>query len=847
MKRYLYTLLLCLTFSSLPANAADWSLTNLGGLNTQSKNLEASYNKEERTQAVIFPLLESIIGCPLTQEVRAYPFGKNWFFTGDYECLKDSNRFNSSVYKMLNGPIHWLAVIFGALLSAVVVRKAIMTIIEVMITKTQTVEKKATIGYVLLITVVVLFLVPIYKSEENGKKDTNFMMMSIYTTFAATYQYGSYILHKLNGKSVIEQPYVTIPVPKNQRTREMLNLIDFQLCTKQQPGTRQGVVQFNYYEGHLKAFSQVGNCILEIEHAIDEGTIEVARSNGLPDLYQLQVEALTDAYTVAMASSDDAATKLSLYEPIPAGISAIEFDRDMSCDNVKTYAIATLDTSGVKQYAYAYANCIGAEFVHRLTRAPGVSEQSLVDAGSRLVQVCKTVTDSDDTEATQRACAAEMCSSESSPFMCSAQINNYNRLLGSRFMSDTNYATLPYWFMTKFYPSSKYQDAGKILVNSASIESTETQELVEPVLQGEPAFAIPFNKTATRVERNWSKAELMNAYEAESSLDLDVLSIITKYFTIGDGGILGNQYTLDCLNHPYGISPSGRQCSSPYKTLDIQANRLLAFSSEVMVMAKAASMLSVSPVEKAKSKAGVELASATMKQTAKMYGGTDAMVTFILASAVNASVSDVFSEYGQDFDPEAAYVIAAIYLNPEIASIASSTANYAWALGMYIKFGIPIAFALIVISFFMNSLIKITSTQIKIIPHFILLLGKQGVNKENDTWQPLETLLVTAASWATFGISIYLALVFIDALFVYQAIPFSVFSYILEESPNSSTLLSVMDQMFKICLYIFFLSFIIAAILKMAAYGLGAIIQRWAFGTQNNDVHDEQIESSRSI
>lgn len=127
MKRYLYVLLLCLTFSSLPAHAADWSLTNLGGLNTQSKNLEASYNKEERTQATIFPLLESMIGCPLTQEVRAYPFGKNWFFTGDYECLKDSNRFNSSVYKMLNGPIHWLAVIFGALLSAVVVRKAIMT------------------------------------------------------------------------------------------------------------------------------------------------------------------------------------------------------------------------------------------------------------------------------------------------------------------------------------------------------------------------------------------------------------------------------------------------------------------------------------------------------------------------------------------------------------------------------------------------------------------------------------------------------------------------------------------------------------------------------------------------
>ena len=160
MKRYLCALLLCLTFSSLPAYAADWSLTNLGGLNTQSKSLEANYSTEERKQAIIFPLTESLIGCQLTQEVRGYPFGRHWFFTGDYECLKDSNHFNSSVYKLLNGPIHWLAVIFGALLSAVLLRKAIMTIIEVMITKTQTAEKKATVGYVLLITVVVLFLVP---------------------------------------------------------------------------------------------------------------------------------------------------------------------------------------------------------------------------------------------------------------------------------------------------------------------------------------------------------------------------------------------------------------------------------------------------------------------------------------------------------------------------------------------------------------------------------------------------------------------------------------------------------------------------------------------------------------
>ena len=185
-----------MTLFSVPnAEASDWGFWHQFGYNTQSKNLEANYNEEERIQATIFPLIESAIGCKLTQEARAMPFGNNWFFTGEYACRKDSNRFNSNSYLLLNAPLQWINMIFTVFLGGWIARKIIMTFIEVMIDKST--GKESIIGYVLLIAVAFAFLLPIYKSsdDQNAKADTTLAMMSVYTGFAVTYSYGSYALH----------------------------------------------------------------------------------------------------------------------------------------------------------------------------------------------------------------------------------------------------------------------------------------------------------------------------------------------------------------------------------------------------------------------------------------------------------------------------------------------------------------------------------------------------------------------------------------------------------------------------------------------------------------------------
>ncbi|MQU04432.1 MULTISPECIES: hypothetical protein [Pseudomonas] len=833
-----------MTLFSVPnAEASDWGFWHQFGYNTQSKNLEANYNEEERIQATIFPLIESAIGCKLTQEARAMPFGNNWFFTGEYACRKDSNRFNSNSYLLLNAPLQWINMIFTVFLGGWIARKIIMTFIEVMIDKST--GKESIIGYVLLIAVAFAFLLPIYKSsdDQNAKADTTLAMMSVYTGFAVTYSYGSYALHVLIGSTPVEQPYVAIPEPMNQRTKEVLNMIDYQLCARNQPGSGKQTLQFNRYDGHITAFTQVGSCVLNIDHEIDEGTIAVAASNGLPSLYQVEVEALTDAYTNMMSETYALVTKVNNHKSLNKDV-ARSLDRTMSCEQIKTFSPDLLDMQGLKEYMYDSANCIGGEFVSRMTRAPGVTEASLQKSGDRNVKLCEDSTTT-DVEGTQRACAQKMCDSDSSPYFCSAQINNYTRLLGVRFMTDPNYATLGHYFMLKYYNSSQFADYGKTILNSMQIDSYVTQDLVQPIIQGEPSFTVPYEKTTGT--GGFSSQDFAGVYQSETTLNKDVMSLLVEYFTIPGDGLLGKDRTLDCIAHPFGKSPSGRICPSVQKTLDMQGNRLMLAAAEIRAGTKAASIMRQSPLDKAKNQAGVEAAEAAMKQSAKMWGGSDAMVGFILSGTINSAANDVFSEYGSKFGPEPAYVIAAVYASPDIADFANSTANALWAMGMYLKFGIPLAFGMVIISFFMDALVKITKMQFQIVPHFVLLLGKHGVNPNNDTWKPFQLLMVNFMSWAIFGIIILLCLGFIDVIFVFQIIPFSAFNFVLGESPNASSLVSAIDQMMKLCLFVVFISFLINAIFKFATSVTGEIVSRWSFGNFDKSDRAIDIDSKKPI
>ncbi|RMV80658.1 hypothetical protein [Pseudomonas amygdali] len=866
MKRFLYSLLLLLSISVVsPAFSADfeigkdWGATSMNGYNTASRNFEANYNDYERNQALVFPLLESVLGCHMTKIVHDGPFDTHLFFNGEYKCLGASNLFNSDTYRLYMGPIYLIVVFFTAIFAGSAFRVLIMAIFEAMISigQSQNDKKEYTraeiIGYFMLFAFVVVCLLPIYKSDpEAENEDTNMLMVAGYTAIAWGLQAGNFNLHALLSTQSVEQPFVAIPVPKNQRTREFLNLIDFQMCVNQQPGKSQQTLTFNRYEGHVSAFAQVGSCILSIDHAIDEGTILAASSNGLPDLYQLEVEALTDAYTVAMTDAANIASKLSNHVDLPSDMVGDEFDKGMSCEAIKTYDLGRTDATGMQAYVYASASCMAETFIQRITRAPGVTEQSLVDAKDRWVQLCQTNTNMNDLEATQRACAEKMCASDSSPFMCSAQINNYARLLGNRYVTNPSYMSLAGWFMQSQYASSNFDKPGKLLANSTKIESYQNNELQQPVIQGKPAFTVPYTKNVTTQERRWTSAAIMDAFQAEASMNLDFFGLLDKYFTIGNDGPFGIFRTIECISYPSQKSPSGRMCASVYKELDMLGNRLIAASTEIRIGTKALSILYVNPTEKAKAKAGIEMAQASMKASAKMFGGSDAMVAFAAAATVNAEASDIFSEYGTGFGPEASYLIAAVYANEDVAGFASTAATYLWMMGMYLKFSIPIAFAMIVISFFLSMWTKITATGIASIPHFILSMGKSknAVDPETDTWKPIESIVVYVASWSMFGCVVFLGVAFINTLFMFQAIPFSAYSNTYIASANASTIANAVDTIMMLCLYLVFVSFVIAAVLKFGAYHLTDIMRTWIYGnnSQAPDYEkDVEVETSRDV
>ncbi|WP_122324511.1 hypothetical protein [Pseudomonas coronafaciens] len=828
MKNLIYAFLFCFVFLSTNASASEWSILKPWGAILASKNLEANYNEQERIQANLFPMLESAIGCKLTNDIREMPLEQSWFFTGTYKCQGASNKYNSNVNVILNGPIHWFFQVIMAFLGGWVTRRIILMFVDAARGEGESASSIAT--YVVMVIVAILLLIPLYKSSDeiNAKKDTNLITMGYYTIYAIGYTYGSYYLHKAVANDVTEQPYVEIPEAKNVKTKEVINLIDFVMCNQRTEGNTKQILQFTRTDGHISAFSQIGKCVLEIDHEIDEGTIAVAKLNGLPDLYQMETETLNEAYTKMFQEVHDLTVKVNAYKPITTGSSPI-FQRNQSCDNLKTVDPTFLDTTGLKMYVYDSANCIASEFVTRLTRAPGVTEAQLSSAPSRAVQLCKTDYSS-DIETAQRACAQTMCASDSSPYLCSAQINNYLNLVGSRFMTDPNYITIPNYIVRKYYGSTGVAELGKSFLNSMSISSYISEDILEPIETGEAAFTVSFDKIDSVNKSVFSTDELMDTYSSEKSMSTNPLDVFVKYFTNKDGFLSLGRFK-DCLEHPDSVSPSGRRCPSIFKTYDIQGNTFLAISSEIRLGTKAVGMFRQTKAEKQLAQAGVDAAQTGLKATAGMFGAaSDVAINFMLSSAMNNAANDAFSEYGADIGPEASYVIAAVYANPDAESFANQTANTLWVAGIAMKFGFVISFGMIIISFILDAFTKITKEQLTILPHFVKLLGKHGINPTNDTWKPIQVFIVNFLSWGAFGGIILFAASMVTTLFSYKAISYAMFDRVLIESANSSLLAAGIDQLMKTALFIFFVSFIMAYVFKFSVFVIGSIINTYAFG-----------------
>lgn len=858
MKSLILSLLFILSLGATQAFAEtdveSWGISNPHGFNTASRNLEANYNEYEQKQALAFPLLESVLGCNIVQSIRSGPVDYHWFFTGEYKCLGASNQFNTDNWRLFLGPVFMLVKFFSFIFGGLLVRIPLTGVFELMLSTAESEEEKRnskpsdTISHVLLLFFVIVSLIPLYKSDKDKDADVNILMMTTYTTIAWGLQAGNTILNKIVSQQVIEQPYVKIPVAANQRTKDFLTLVDFFMCTKQQPGNKNTTITFNRSEGHFTAFKQIGKCTLSIDHEIDEGTINSASLNGLPNLYNLEVEALTDAYTKAFADANGIATKLSNHVDLPQDVEGSVFDSKMSCEAIKTYDLGKTDKVGMSQYVYRAGNCMGDEFITRLTRAPGVSITSETKEQDRWVQVCQTSTNMSDLLSTQKACAEKMCSSDSSPFMCSAQINNYVRLLGNRYLTDPNYVTMFGQFMKTKYGSSNFSKPGQALINSMQIESNQTNDYLESTQTGKPAFTIPIVKSTTTQERLWTSAAIMGAFNAESSMNLDTFGMLNKYFTIGNDGPLGITRTKECILYPNQRSPSGRICASIYKELDMLGNRLIAAAAELIAGTKAAKIMYKNPVERAADKAGVDLALASMKESSKMFGGNAGMVAFMATATVNQQVNDIFSEYGTDFGPEAAYMIALVYTNPDVAEFASSVGKYMWGMGMYLKFSIPIAFALIIVMFFITMFNKATASSIASVPHFVLLLGKnkKTMDPNTDVWKPIETIIVQTVSWTLFGGIIYLCLAVIDSLFMYQAIPYSVFENVYKGSTNANSLVKALDDVLLMVLYIVLISFIIGACLRFGSQSLTGIVRQWIYGQSSKAPQYEEEGSINS-
>jgi hypothetical protein len=128
--------------------------------------------------------------------------------------------------------------------------------------------------------------------------------------------------------------------------------------------------------------------------------------------------------------------------------------------------------------------------------------------------------------------------------------------------------------------------------------------------------------------------------------------------------------------------------------------------------------------------------------------------------------------------------------------------------------------------------------------------SKHAIDPETDTWKPIESIVVYVASWSMFGAVTYLAVHYINTLFMYQAIPFSAYSNTYIASANASTIANAVDTIQMLCLYLVFISFTMAAVLKLGAYHLTEIMRTWIYGNRSKAPayeKDVEVDSNKNV
>lgn len=816
-----------------------------------NRQIEGEKTVTERRLEGIFPLIESTIGCAGTQSVRNFSIFGLPLFHGEWECITVDNMFNSGAALPMNGGNDLNYEFIYKFTGAIIAILFIVIILKLSSGHKHSKSQKKGMAFSFVFFVVILSVacIPYYKNDK-GENAYSLAVIG-YLAFTAFALEGANQF--LTGNAELNQtdyPFITIPANKGQKTNDVVELMQHLLCRADninsgasRAGTFKLMRDFDTYS----IFSQYGDCAFDMNMNLNMETVRLEAKVGLPKTYTAFTDKkVGEIFTKLVKDSNNVVDHvLSSRGRTPKEEPESFIAENFTCANKLDYPVDKLSYYGMTDYLYASAECIQNDMVQGFSRYPNISEDfyGTVLKG-RLVHLCEqntytnavaggSVSDQDmDTtpslrkpgdsldsiQAKAAACVTSMCSDASSPYVCSASINYYAMTAGNRHLTNPSIITLPAYFISQEIQSSKFADDGQSLLNSLTMTSSTATSLLDSSteLNMTTVASIPF----TVGVRNTGIARAQDIIQPQVlaiSTATQMLQSLKDWGQIGDDGYFGEKYTTECMSYPNQISPNKYNCGSVFQTIHLQGERWLAAGVELKIMAALSNSRRKSAVEKAEETAVIG-AVKTGLQNVSIAGTASIIAKIVGAKALDSSVQNSYSEYGNHLTPVAMAGLAVAMAVPEFASFISSVGSTLQAMGAFAAYAPQLIVVMTNLGVMLSVLVGFVYFTYTFMLYFIILLSNNnGVNPTTDWFKPLDEFTRTFFAILMYPVVFTICIAFISAIFMFQL--FDVTSMIQisngidSDLGNFSSIANVLAlQFIKMALPIF----LIGSILKVA-------------------------------
>ncbi|WP_339437695.1 hypothetical protein [Pseudomonas sp. EL_65y_Pfl1_R32] len=797
------------------------SFADADNIATRANAHMQSLTEEERAASFTGPLVESMFGCGMTQSaVQGDEFGK-------HECVGNNNQFNSGTSKVLNPAIFYtlnaISIIAGLILSRFIYLKIFAA------ASTKFKDKKSIITAGSVSAIILIFASPVFVNEQ-GIRYNLFTKLAIQVVVKAldideTHQFEE------SQKTRVEFPKRFVPNKDSGGAINEYNAISFQLCTSSmsiQQAAKQQIIKFTIDEskGEIKAFHQVGSCILDISFLVDMNTESISKRFGLPSYLDSAIETakriVETEYTLNAKKIADNIIKAG--RPT-LGVADTYTPGQLDCNDEASFNLRGMSPSSIKDYAFDAAKCMHGRAIDELNKVPTYTE-SLMPA-DRNVRICSTVDHSagqgtnlnqdssstsfvaDETlESTLRACVERSCAEDSSPKNCSDSINFYNVYFNNRFMTNPNILTiLPKILFTEFQ-NNQYSTPGETLANSMKVDMYQSGSILISENNNKVIFTVDYERAESDINLQYFLNNSLDSVQLTKTSN-DWSAGLLKAVTVGENGVLGIDKLIDCLNYPSSTTPSGRECGTVFVEIQNFGQTLVFTASLIKAELRVNQQLRKNTQSRSKEAAAVNGTKSIIDSAIGFFGTTGGKIGIVSAGiAASAGFNDIYNPVGLNIGPEAMVALAVVVSVPQMQEFLDSLSSTLLSLGYILIWSIPIAISVSVVSVIVTLIVALVGFLLTSTASSLQIINGTTVDRKTDYLKFIIELAMLFIPTVCYTSVLYMTFRFIKALFIYKIITLEMLTGSLSVSYTITSISDIYSTLVAICIYLFVVLFI---------------------------------------